>query len=187
MRNYKLTAIFVFLCLALVLGAQPKSANRKEMKCPAGNPEMPCLPGEINPRMMRRLGTIRKLRMLEELELTEEQENTFLPAITRFEKRRIELDSTFNVQMKSAHELIESGKYKESELKAKLETLKATKMELQQLEGDMIETISSILDTRQQILFIGFDKRFQAQMHKMLNKFMDNPRDKRRSPQKDDK
>ncbi|MFP4460046.1 MAG: hypothetical protein ACLFSQ_10715 [Candidatus Zixiibacteriota bacterium] len=149
-------------------------------------------PPDLGPEMREQLKTIRKWKMLDELELSEEQTAKFLTVNTKFEKENKDLSDEIEKLMQELDSIVfdEEGNKKNlnksekkllQEKSIRLNNLKKEKCEL---HSEYAEEVLEILDPIQFYTFVTFESRFQKQMRQLLKKFWHNRPGESEIPQK---
>lgn len=136
-------------------------------------PGLPGLPGAgygfgpIRPEGRERLMMFRMWRLTEELDLSEDQAARFFPLSRRY----LDLDRKLNLRRALAADslrvALDHDSAAESELKARMESLRTVTEERARLKADYLEDASGILSLRQQAGLLLFEERFQAELRDM--------------------
>lgn len=145
--------------------------------------------GELDPETAHKFKTIRKMRLIEELNLTEEQTESFMVVFNRFNKENEKIFTERRTLMDTIEELtglnippnekdmrLPKGFSRkmadEDELKDLLKKAKELREREKINEELFIKETEAILDPLQQLTLITFEPRFQKDMRQMLKSFM---------------
>lgn len=116
----------------------------------------------------RKIETLKKWRMLEELGLDEETANKFLPAISSLEQKRRDLGQQSAVAMRELREYLRAGNPDEGKLKKALERLEKAQTGLNEMRAEEIKAVREHLSVEQQARYVVFQQEFQREVREMI-------------------
>ncbi len=137
-------------------------------------------PPDADPETMERLRTIMKWRLLEDLEMTDEQTDLFMPLFSKWEKRNVELDERQGEIVAQVKEIMKSEKPDEKLLDSLIAETLEIRQEKYNIEIKFHTDAGEFLDPMRQVKLLTFHERFREDMRGMLHRF----KDERKEPRK---
>lgn len=117
---------------------------------------------EKGERMQQRMESLRMWKLLEVLDLTEEQSNAFLPALREFQKSEASYNENRRELLDQLQKSLEDKDQKKmSETVAKL---KQNRLQLEQNRVQFLAKADKILSAEQQAKFLLFQNRFEGRL-----------------------
>ena len=135
-----------------------------------------------DPETMERLQTIMKWKLLEELDMTDEQTNSFIPIYSKWESTNKANDENHHNCLRAIRKLMKDDNPDENKIDSLTIELLNLKSEIFDTEISFYEKTREFLNPIQQIKLMTFHQRFREEMRGLLNKF-----DGERNFRKDDK
>jgi len=128
---------------------------------PAESPE-PGTPPDKPGKMKEKVESLRVWKLLETLDLTEEQANSFLPAYREFQKSEGKYSQTRRELLDQLQKSLENNDQKKiSDLVAKL---KQNRLQMEQDRVQFLTRIDKMLSPEQQAKFLLFQNRFEGRV-----------------------
>ena len=122
----------------------------------------PTTPPDKPQKMQEKVESLRVWKLLETLDLTEEQANSFLPAYREFQKSEGKYSQTRRELLDQLQESLEDKDQKKiSDLVAKL---KQNRLQIEQDRVQFLARIDKMLSPEQQAKFLLFQNRFEGRM-----------------------
>lgn len=147
----------IFLTITLAL-AQPLPEPEQE--------EPP--PPEREPREW--IETLRKVRLIDELRLSEEQITKFFPKLNELKETREQFNQQRRELIDELADLLAKGKKSIEQINAKLDKLFNLEEEFHKRETVLRKELRKILTPEQQIRFILFQTRFDDELRQMIQR-----------------
>ncbi len=119
-------------------------------------------------RAKERFITMKKVRLLEILNLTEEKSNRFLSAYNISENKIFDLSRNLDQATDDLRELLAGQNVKASELKQRTDNILKLQEELNAAHSEKIKSVKSILNEEEFAKYILFERHFQAEVRKHL-------------------
>ena len=175
--------ILIMTLLALVLGmllAIGTNTNAQERRRPSEGIDIN-LSSEDVPRLFE---IIRIWKIVEELELNDQQLQRFLPRFNELNDRRSKYYTKRREGSKEMKNLLETNA-SENKLKLSLEEYKALEVKFHQEERYLEEVLNSDLSIKQQIKFISFEYEYRRDMGRLMRNLreLSEMREPKRPPQ----
>lgn len=137
---------------------------------------------EAQPRKaMERIDQLKKIKMLDVLDLDEETSSKFLVKYTAAEKNIQEKQKQLEELQMKLHEKLKA-KASDDELQKLNDELFRKHEEMHKAILDKFRSIRDILPEEKFSTYLLFEARFHKELRKLLFKFRDDRRDKRRGP-----
>ncbi len=157
-----LIIISLLLCLVLLpnmIIAQPFLNNAE------GGP----MNSERREAMREKIETLRMFKMIEALDITQEQSMQFFPLLNEFNDKKQEIHQE-NVELtKQLRDLLHNSSTKDSDIKSILDEMKSNRDKIHQLENDFFSDTEKILSIKQQAKYIIFQIEFQKELRGIIN------------------
>ena len=163
------TWVIVFMVVSTCLSSQILYAQRPH---PAGLPEE-----HARERIREEIETMRMWKMLEVLDMSEEQSDEFLPAWRGMQKaHRSFREKRGELLRELEHVLREEQENKERKIDEIFDELKNEKAKLKEAQDRFRAEAKELLTLEQQAKLLIFEEKFERRMMEMIRKF----REKRR-------
>lgn len=146
------------LVLALVVGGSATAQMRRR----------PPRPPEERQKWQERLATLRELKLIEVLELSDEQSNQFLPAFKAYQKKRGLVAGKRDVVLQELGLLLEEEGTSDQKLQEKIDQLGELRKEQNQLDNEFFAKARTILKPRQMARMAVFEVRFERAILEQL-------------------
>jgi Spy/CpxP family protein refolding chaperone len=130
------------------------------------NPEVPPPPERPAPKEL--IETLRKVRLIEELKLTEEQSVKFFPKLNEIREAREKFDQERKALIDELRDLLGKEKKPADQINAKIDKLFQLEEEFNNKESGLKKELRKILSPEQQARFILFQLRFEREMREMI-------------------
>lgn len=121
-------------------------------------------------RAKQRLMTMKKINLIEVLNLSEEKSDKFLSKYTANENKVMEISNNIDEATQDLHKLLESKTAKSSDLKQKSEAIIKLQDDLNAAVKVKFNDAQSILSEEEFAKFVVFERRFQDQLRKHIMK-----------------
>ena len=121
---------------------------------------------ERAPRQL--IETLRKVRLIEELNLTDEQSIKFFPKLNEIREAKEELNQNRKIMIDELMDLLEKDKKSSDQINVKLDKLFKLEEEFNKKETALKKEIRKILKPEQQARLILFQLRFDKEMREMI-------------------
>ena len=121
---------------------------------------------ERAPRQL--IETLRKVRLIEELNLTDEQSIKFFPKLNEIREAKEELNHNRKIMIDKLMDLLEKDKKSSDQINVKLDKLFKLEEEFNKKETALKKEIRKILNPEQQARLILFQLRFDKEMREMI-------------------
>jgi Spy/CpxP family protein refolding chaperone len=154
--------LFVLFAQGLV-SAQPQ--GRREW---GEGPEIRKERGEGHQRGAKMVETLRIWKMVDSLNLSEEQLAKFLPKLKEEKELRREYGEERKRNLENLRELLIEEEVSEKEIKAQLKELEEIDSEFQEETKALREEVKKLLNTRQQAQFYIANEEFQKELRHLL-------------------
>ena len=112
--------------------------------------------------------TLRKVRLIEELRLTDEQSVKFFPKLNEIRESKEKFDQDRKTLIEELMDLFEKDKKSAEQINAKLDKLFQREEEFNKKETALKKEIRKILSPEQQARLILFQLRFDKEMREMI-------------------
>ncbi len=122
-------------------------------------------------KMRERIRTIRTWKMVELMDLTEEQSQRFFPIMNRREDRERERNEKRHEIMRELRELVENKDTSDDELKKKIEEVRKNNVEHQENSEKFHKAVEKVLSVRQQAKLMFFEPRFERELRDIVRDF----------------
>lgn len=132
--------------------------------------------------MRKKLDMVRRWKLLDDLNLTEEQSNKLLPILAARDRNRQTADSTFAALTVLVKEQMKKDKPDEKKLNGYIERLMELKSSQCQNDIDFYKDASKILSPVQQVKLLTFDERFREEMRRLIQDFKGRDRKRGEMP-----
>lgn len=166
--------ITALLC-AFMAGGAPAFAEERGSPRPGGpgfSGEGPDISGQEpegrREEIMKKVETLRKWRLIEELDMDEETAAKFLPALSSLEEKRRELDRENRETMRELRFSLDARNPDEKRLKDGLEKLEKNHQELMELRNREIQAAKDFLTVEQQARYLIFQREFQREVREII-------------------
>lgn len=132
------------------------------------NPEFdrPPRAKERAPRQL--IETLRKVRLIEELNLTDEQSIKFFPKLNEIREAKEDLNQNRKILTDELMDLLDKDKRSSDQINAKLDKLFKLEDDFNKKETALKKEIRKILNPEQQARLILFQLRFDQEMREMI-------------------
>ncbi len=132
------------------------------------NPEFdrPPRTKERAPRQL--IETLRKVRLIEELNLTDEQSIKFFPKLNEIREAKEDFNHNRKILIDELMDLLEKDKKSSDQINAKLDKLFKLEDDFNKKETALKKEIRKILNPEQQARLILFQLRFDQEMREMI-------------------
>lgn len=132
------------------------------------NPEIdkPLQARERAPRQL--IETLRKVRLIEELNLTDEQSIKFFPKLNEIKEAKDDFNHNRKIMIDELMGLLEKDKKSSDQINIKLDKLFKLEEEFNKKETALKKDIRKILNPEQQARLILFQLRFDKEMREMI-------------------
>lgn len=135
-------------------------------------------PPERREEIRERLQTIKKWRLVETLDLSEDQTTKLFPRmnaiddeVAAFNRERVELLKDLEAMLR-----LEAN---EDELQAKMDALEELEKAHHEKMRELREAVMDVLTVKQQAQYLIFEQRFEEHLRQMLQEYRDNRRPER--------
>ncbi len=133
-------------------------------------------PPEERQKMQERLAMLRELKLIEVLELSEEQSTQFLPLFKAYQKKRGLLAAKRDVVLQELGILLEEEGTSDQKLQEKIDRLGELRREQGQLDAEFFAKGRTILTPRQVARMAVFEVRFErAILEQLRDRSADQP------------
>jgi len=112
--------------------------------------------------------TMKKVKLLEVLNLTEERSNSFLSAYNPAENKIFDISRKLDQASDELRELLAGQNTKASELKQRTENILKLQDEMNSAHNDKLKAIKNILNEEEFAKYLLFERHFQAEVRKHL-------------------
>lgn len=119
-------------------------------------------------KLKKRIETIKMWKMLDALELTEEQSAKFLPVYNSFESSRDSLETKMRKNMEKLDEAMNEAKFDERKVSAILDSMAENRRKMFDTESAFHENARKILSVEQQARFVIFQRDFIEEIRGLL-------------------
>jgi hypothetical protein len=138
-------------------------------------------PDVENPHKM--IETIKLWKIIDFLDLDEEQVATFLPRLKKIEKHRRDTHKERRELLKRLWQLVEEDE-SDTEIKKAIKEVLTFDREMKNKEEELREDVLSVLSVKQQAKLLVFEERFEEEIRNIIkelrkNKEMGPPREKK--------
>lgn len=116
---------------------------------------------------------LRTWRLIDDLNLTEEQSARFFPLMNKFDDRRKELELGKRQIVGELIEILKSEKPSEKKLGQKLADLRKAEQELWESRQSFVDEAAKVLSIKQQAKLLLFEERFQRQLGAIVRDIKD--------------
>jgi Spy/CpxP family protein refolding chaperone len=162
MKKLKLSGMF-FLVFIFVLTAQAVHAQR---------PSVHPFPEEgKRERLKEQIETMKMWKMLEVLDLTDEQSNDFLPAWRELQKAQKDFREKREDLLKSLEAVLGEEKPTEGKIKDILGQLEKERSQLEEVQQRFKEKAQEVLTIEQQAKLLLFEDRFEKRMMEIIRQY----------------
>lgn len=168
------TVITALLCLLTAVG-MPAFAQERGYPRPGGpefSGERPDVRGQEpegrREEIMKKVETLRKWRLIEELNMDEETAAKFLPVLSSLEEKRRVLDRENRETMREIRGYLDARNPDEKRLKDGLEKLEKNRQELMELRNREIQAAKDFLTVEQQARYLIFQREFQREVREII-------------------
>lgn len=127
-------------------------------------------PRRAAPPPREKLELLRELKLLEVLDLTEEQSANFLPAFKGFQKKRGILAEKHDLLIRDLELALSEGDTDEQTLKQKLDKIEQNRRDQLQLRVEFYQKSQRILSTEQLARMLIFEQRFERELLQILER-----------------
>jgi len=131
----------------------------------------PPMPKERAPKQL--IETLRKVRLIEELKLTDEQSVKFFPKLNEIRENKEKFDQDRQILIEELIDIFEKEKKSSDQINAKLDKIFQLEEEFNKKETALKKEIRKILSPEQQVRFILFQLRFDKEMREMIQGIKD--------------
>ena len=132
---------------------------------PWGQPEeLPLPPPDQEPRVKERIKMLRTWRLIETLDLTEEQSEEFFPLLKAFDRRQEELKERKADLALKLGRIASSESSTEKELREAIQAYRKTDAKLREDCGRFYDEVADVLTLRQQARLLVFEERFRERL-----------------------
>jgi len=131
----------------------------------------PPMPKERAPRQL--IETLRKVRLIEELKLTDEQSVKFFPKMNAIKEAKEKIDQDRKILIEELMDLLAKDKKPLDQINAKLDKLFQLEEDFNKKETVLKKEIRKILSPEQQARLILFQLRFDQEMREMIQGIRD--------------
>ena len=131
----------------------------------------PAPPDEGRPpkeRLRKRIEIVRIWKLIETLELTEEQSMRFFPVLSASDRAKEEFKSERDRLLNRIAELVRAGDADEKELSAILDTLEQIRLHQFEAETAFLAEIDKILTVKQKAKLALFEKAFREEVRGLI-------------------
>jgi Spy/CpxP family protein refolding chaperone len=135
-------------------------------------------------RAKERIQMLKKMKLIETLDLTEEQSDDFLVKYNSIEKKIEEARENHEEKSKALNRCLEEEK-PEQELKKCLDEFLAANDKIIEAHNERIQEMQKVLTTEQFAKYMLFEQNFERRVRKMIFESMKEGRRGRRSPRDD--
>lgn len=162
MKKLKLSGM-LFLVFIFVLTAQAVHAQR---------PPAPPFPEEgKRERLREEIETMKMWKMLEVLDLTDEQSNDFLPAWREMQKAQKDFREKREDLLKSLEGVLGQEKPDEGKITEILGQLEKERLQLEEVQQRFKEKAQEVLTLEQQAKLLLFEDRFEKRMMEIIRQY----------------
>lgn len=127
---------------------------------------------EFSPeRREMRIRMLRTWRLIEELDLTEEQSTKFFPIMNRFDDKEREINQKRRRIMVELREVLSRDNASEKEIKEKIAALRNGEQERHSNRDKFYEDVAKVLSVSQQARLLLFEERFQREVREIIRDF----------------
>jgi Spy/CpxP family protein refolding chaperone len=175
MKHTKIIAAMALF--ALVATGMPASAQERDMYGPSGMDDSYVLAFKDGPpseerreEAMKKVQTLKKWRLIEELNLDEATADKFLPLVSSIDRERRELMKERRENMRGLKEILGSQTPDERKIKQRLDGAEGTFRKMQELRDREIKAAREHLTYEQQARFLIFNKEFEREMRRMIKR-----------------
>lgn len=124
-------------------------------------------------KMRERIRMLRTWRLIDDLNLTEEQSAKFFPIMNKFDDRREELELRKRQIIDELIDVLKSEKPSEKKLQQKLADLRKTEQELWESRQSFVDKAAKVLSVKQQAKLLLFEEKFQRQLGAIIRDIKD--------------
>lgn len=125
-------------------------------------------PPEDMGRMKERIMSMKKVKMLDILELSEEKTDKFLAKFNPAEKKIMEISKSLDENARDMRELLEEKSVKSGDLKQKSEAILKLQEDLHNAIEDKFKSVQTVLSEEEFAKFVVFERLFQEELRKRL-------------------
>lgn len=119
-------------------------------------------------KFRERIETLRKLKLMEALDMTEEQSLKFFPKFDALEKARIEHFKRQRQLLKDLKNELKLDKPSDENLKKKLDEIEKNKADFEVKEKQLRKEMLSTLTVKQQAQLVLFQVKFERQLRRII-------------------
>ncbi len=125
-------------------------------------------PARLPAQGQRRIQAVRIWKLTEALNLTDEQIDTFIPKLRKYEEALEEERNKGQAIIQEARDLLDKDKVSQKEVDKILKKAIEHRKKLEKLHADWLKQLPKYLTPRQQLKYLGFEMRFKRQLRRFL-------------------